>query len=405
MPNPSESSAKLVASLSSREFVPKGFANVSNGALNGGGHSGPAAEARQSGHGSEAGSTGQSARFDTNPLYKTELCRSYEEFGQCRYGNKCQFAHSLEELRPVQRHPKYKTEVCKTFATTGTCPYGTRCRFIHQTRTLAQLQTAKAESGRDDASVYSASMSGMSTPVPVSPHAAAVAMPHGFPDDNPLSFANVTKGASKTNRGIANVASMASLASRSVSGVPSSNGGSLVGSVVGSPAMGNYLDAVKDRRAGSAAISINAKGRGHSPVDSNVAGHADGEPESVHGTTALVAALDVLNVRDEANDPAGSHAGSLQNGGSIFGSLEDRHSFLRINTTELGLGDLDESILGTSADISGSSLMAHMGNKERRLPVFSNFSGEDENPAAEKTVEKTAEDEEAKKSQHGGHAR
>lgn len=66
-------------------------------------------------------------------LYKTELCRSWEETGTCRYGNKCQFAHGREELRFVQRHPKYKTEVCRTFATTGTCPYGTRCRFIHPT--------------------------------------------------------------------------------------------------------------------------------------------------------------------------------------------------------------------------------------------------------------------------------
>ena len=379
--------------MSSREFVPKGFANASNGGALNGGHSGQPGPAGRPSEASEAGSGGQSGRFDThNPLYKTELCRSYEEFGQCRYGNKCQFAHSLEELRHVQRHPKYKTEVCKTFATTGTCPYGTRCRFIHQTRTLAQLQTAKAESGRDDASVYSASMSGMSTPVPMSPHAAAVAVPPGLADDNPLSFANVAKGAAKgvakVSKGVANVASVASLVSRSASGVPSSNGGSLVGSVVGSPAMGNYLDAVKDMRAGSAAISIKGKGHGHGPAGSNVAGRADGEPGSLHGATALVAALDVLDVRDDVNDPAGSIAGSLQNGGSIFGSLEDRHSFLRINTTELGLGDLDESILGTSADISGSSLMAHMGSKERRLPVFSNLRGDDENAAAE---EKTAD--------------
>lgn len=64
-------------------------------------------------------------------LYKTELCRSFEETGTCRYGNKCQFAHGKAELRPVARHPKYKTEVCKTFYTVGTCPYGKRCRFIH----------------------------------------------------------------------------------------------------------------------------------------------------------------------------------------------------------------------------------------------------------------------------------
>jgi len=64
-------------------------------------------------------------------LYKTELCRSFEELGTCRYGPKCQFAHGRPELRPVLRHPKYKTEICKTWQTIGTCPYGTRCRFIH----------------------------------------------------------------------------------------------------------------------------------------------------------------------------------------------------------------------------------------------------------------------------------
>jgi len=45
-----------------------------------------------------------------NNLYKTELCRSWEETGHCRYGSKCQFAHGADELRAVQRHPKYKTE-------------------------------------------------------------------------------------------------------------------------------------------------------------------------------------------------------------------------------------------------------------------------------------------------------
>jgi len=66
-------------------------------------------------------------------LYKTELCRSFQETGLCRYGHKCQFAHGQHELRPVLRHPKYKTEICKTFTNTGACTYGNRCRFIHQT--------------------------------------------------------------------------------------------------------------------------------------------------------------------------------------------------------------------------------------------------------------------------------
>ncbi|PRP81014.1 hypothetical protein PROFUN_11166 [Planoprotostelium fungivorum] len=65
-------------------------------------------------------------------LYKTELCRSFQETGSCRYGHKCQFAHGAHELRPVLRHPKYKTEICKSFTATGSCTYGNRCRFIHQ---------------------------------------------------------------------------------------------------------------------------------------------------------------------------------------------------------------------------------------------------------------------------------
>jgi len=72
-------------------------------------------------------------------LYKTELCRTFQETGQCRYGQKCQFAHGREELRFVQRHPKYKTEACKTFASTGMCPYGNRCRFIHETSVRPSL--------------------------------------------------------------------------------------------------------------------------------------------------------------------------------------------------------------------------------------------------------------------------
>lgn len=39
-------------------------------------------------------------------LYKTELCRSFEETGYCRYGLKCQFAHNVNELRTVARHPR-----------------------------------------------------------------------------------------------------------------------------------------------------------------------------------------------------------------------------------------------------------------------------------------------------------
>ncbi|KAF8624790.1 hypothetical protein AX15_005679 [Amanita polypyramis BW_CC] len=74
---------------------------------------------------------GPSANNRKLNLYKTELCRSWEEKGSCRYGAKCQFAHGEEELRKVARHPKYKTEICRTFWVSGSCPYGKRCCFIH----------------------------------------------------------------------------------------------------------------------------------------------------------------------------------------------------------------------------------------------------------------------------------
>ncbi|XP_028920637.1 mRNA decay activator protein ZFP36 [Ornithorhynchus anatinus] len=63
--------------------------------------------------------------------YKTELCRTFEESGRCKYGVKCQFAHGAAELRQLSRHPKYKTELCHKFYLHGQCPYGARCHFIH----------------------------------------------------------------------------------------------------------------------------------------------------------------------------------------------------------------------------------------------------------------------------------
>ena len=76
---------------------------------------------------------GSRARRSTiiSTRYKTELCRPYAESGTCKYGDKCQFAHGPDELRPLVRHPKYKTELCRTFHAIGFCPYGPRCHFVH----------------------------------------------------------------------------------------------------------------------------------------------------------------------------------------------------------------------------------------------------------------------------------
>lgn len=63
--------------------------------------------------------------------YKTELCKSWEEFGSCKYGRKCRFAHGPTDLRERPRHPLYKTMPCKNFIETGACMYGRRCFYIH----------------------------------------------------------------------------------------------------------------------------------------------------------------------------------------------------------------------------------------------------------------------------------
>ncbi|XP_058769278.1 zinc finger CCCH domain-containing protein 15-like [Vicia villosa] len=64
-------------------------------------------------------------------MLKTELCNKWQETGTCPYTDHCQFAHGIEELRPVIRHPRYKTEVCRMVFAGVVCPYGHRCHFRH----------------------------------------------------------------------------------------------------------------------------------------------------------------------------------------------------------------------------------------------------------------------------------
>ncbi|XP_014790533.1 mRNA decay activator protein ZFP36L2 [Octopus bimaculoides] len=79
---------------------------------------------------SSSGSSSSLSQINSNK-YKTELCRSYDESRQCKYGEKCRYAHGTTELRTPARHPKYKTEPCRTYHSSGFCPYGPRCHFIH----------------------------------------------------------------------------------------------------------------------------------------------------------------------------------------------------------------------------------------------------------------------------------
>ncbi|KAJ1548470.1 hypothetical protein HK405_003078 [Cladochytrium tenue] len=131
------------------------------------------------------------ARERHHPLHKTELCRTLEETGSCKYGTKCQFAHSEDELRAVARHPKWRTKPCKTFWSEGTCPYGKRCGFIH----LAQDALPQPPPPPPLANV------GPSPPTPSAAPAlaTAVAVPNGTPvAPRPVSLLLPDRAASGT---------------------------------------------------------------------------------------------------------------------------------------------------------------------------------------------------------------
>jgi hypothetical protein len=73
---------------------------------------------------------GPSANNRKLGLYKTELCRSWEEKNTCRYGAKCQFAHGEDEIRKVSRHPKVDHRISPHNSPTDLfCVISTRQRF------------------------------------------------------------------------------------------------------------------------------------------------------------------------------------------------------------------------------------------------------------------------------------
>uniref|UniRef100_A0AC35TKC7 C3H1-type domain-containing protein n=1 Tax=Rhabditophanes sp. KR3021 TaxID=114890 RepID=A0AC35TKC7_9BILA len=80
-----------------------------------------------------------------NPkLYKTELCRNWIDSGKCNYGERCQFAHSENDRRPILRNSKYKTSFCNNYHNNGFCCYGGRCHFIHNEEAFTNLQASVA---------------------------------------------------------------------------------------------------------------------------------------------------------------------------------------------------------------------------------------------------------------------
>lgn len=63
---------------------------------------------------------------------KTELCKNYILGEVCPLGEKCSFAHGVEELKPRYNvSATFKTIKCKHFHNEMFCQYGPRCQFLH----------------------------------------------------------------------------------------------------------------------------------------------------------------------------------------------------------------------------------------------------------------------------------
>uniref|UniRef100_A0A914ZA84 C3H1-type domain-containing protein n=1 Tax=Panagrolaimus superbus TaxID=310955 RepID=A0A914ZA84_9BILA len=75
--------------------------------------------------------------------YKTMLCNMFSTNGSCSYGLGCQYAHGVEEMRPIIPHPKYKTQLCNKFSTSRGCQYGEKCHFRHPDDLEAELNEMK----------------------------------------------------------------------------------------------------------------------------------------------------------------------------------------------------------------------------------------------------------------------
>ena len=68
--------------------------------------------------------------------WKTEICRYWEMYGECKFGENCAFAHGDSELKQRKLTFNYKTKPCKQFFELGYCSYGSRCQFSHKKESL-----------------------------------------------------------------------------------------------------------------------------------------------------------------------------------------------------------------------------------------------------------------------------
>ncbi|KAK4472923.1 hypothetical protein MN116_004128 [Schistosoma mekongi] len=73
----------------------------------------------------------------SNIRYKTEVCKYFKEnSGYCPAGEKCHYAHGKVELRDPKSHPKFRSQLCRHYLSTGNCLFGDKCYFKHSLHNL-----------------------------------------------------------------------------------------------------------------------------------------------------------------------------------------------------------------------------------------------------------------------------
>ncbi|KAK8518981.1 hypothetical protein V6N12_012215 [Hibiscus sabdariffa] len=87
-------------------------------------------------------------------FYKSEICRAWEEFGHCRYGSKCQFAHGKEDVRPTCFPFRTKSEVYKSYASTVPNAFGSKPRLLHPLTETTAIITQKDSPTRPEETIF-----------------------------------------------------------------------------------------------------------------------------------------------------------------------------------------------------------------------------------------------------------
>lgn len=63
---------------------------------------------------------------------KSELCIDYINTRKCKFGEKCFFAHGLENLKNNKKTTIKSMAECRSYKEIGFCPYGKDCGLIHK---------------------------------------------------------------------------------------------------------------------------------------------------------------------------------------------------------------------------------------------------------------------------------